>query len=491
MSGLFTVTRDLDAAFPARAAEEYGWNIVALLHATEIPVPGSLPMCIRLLVHAYTAASAGGNQALLSARGHRPPARPGVTAVRVTARGAERWVRGPSLDLSQRGGGRPRRRRARAGARSPRPLHRPGAPLPHLRDPAPAARADRPRRWTAPGGASASPRAPRAGAASMPPPTAWCMARATASPRWSSTATTAGWSCRSSRPGSRPCATAIVDALDERVPPRRDPAPATTPPCAGARAWTSRSSWRAARCRARSRSAKAAFATWPRPGTARRPAPSSISAPTACSPARWRRRAAGRSTASPTTAPSPSTWPDAPRSVLALDASPEALRRGAANAALNGLGNIEWREGDAFETLRAFARAQRAVRHHRPRPARRSPRTGARSPPRSAATARSTSARCAPGPRRDPAHRQLLVPCPPARVPHHARRGRRRQRAADPPAPDPWPGRGPSRGADHPRNQLSQGRGARRRSKGIDPRRDDDTIRREGGSSCSFDLSSR
>jgi chorismate mutase len=57
VSALFTVTRDLDAAFPARAAEEFGWNIVALLHATEIPVPGSLPRCIRLLVHAYTARS--------------------------------------------------------------------------------------------------------------------------------------------------------------------------------------------------------------------------------------------------------------------------------------------------------------------------------------------------------------------------------------------------------------------------------------------------
>ena len=57
VSGLFTVTKDLDAAFPARAAEEFGWNIVALLHATEIPVPGSLPKCIRLLVHAYTARS--------------------------------------------------------------------------------------------------------------------------------------------------------------------------------------------------------------------------------------------------------------------------------------------------------------------------------------------------------------------------------------------------------------------------------------------------
>src|SRR6185503_8925216 len=35
-----------------------------------------------------------GNQALLSARSHGSPARPRVTAVRVTARGAERWVRG-------------------------------------------------------------------------------------------------------------------------------------------------------------------------------------------------------------------------------------------------------------------------------------------------------------------------------------------------------------------------------------------------------------
>jgi 23S rRNA (cytosine1962-C5)-methyltransferase len=43
-------------------------------------------------------------------------------------------------------------------------------------------------------------------------------------------------------------------------------------------------------------------------------------------------------------------------SVLALDSSGEALARGATNAALNGLTNIEWREGDAFETLRTFAR---------------------------------------------------------------------------------------------------------------------------------------
>ncbi len=44
--------------------------------------------------------------------------------------------------------------------------------------------------------------------------------------------------------------------------------------------------------------------------------------------------------------------------VLALDASAKALARGAENAALNGFANIEWREADAFETLRAFERAR-------------------------------------------------------------------------------------------------------------------------------------
>ena len=44
--------------------------------------------------------------------------------------------------------------------------------------------------------------------------------------------------------------------------------------------------------------------------------------------------------------------------VTALDVSPEALNRGAANAALNGLDNIEWREGDAFETLRDMERSR-------------------------------------------------------------------------------------------------------------------------------------
>jgi 23S rRNA (cytosine1962-C5)-methyltransferase len=45
-------------------------------------------------------------------------------------------------------------------------------------------------------------------------------------------------------------------------------------------------------------------------------------------------------------------------SVLALDSSAEALDRARANAALNGRDNIELREADAFEALRAMARAR-------------------------------------------------------------------------------------------------------------------------------------
>jgi chorismate mutase len=48
---LFTATPDLTAAFPAQAARELGWQSTALLDAQEIPVPGSLVRCIRVLIH--------------------------------------------------------------------------------------------------------------------------------------------------------------------------------------------------------------------------------------------------------------------------------------------------------------------------------------------------------------------------------------------------------------------------------------------------------
>ena len=50
-SAFFTVTSDLTAAFPARAAREMGWQHVALLDAQEIPVPDSLSRCVRVLIH--------------------------------------------------------------------------------------------------------------------------------------------------------------------------------------------------------------------------------------------------------------------------------------------------------------------------------------------------------------------------------------------------------------------------------------------------------
>jgi chorismate mutase len=53
ISCIFTVTEDLDAAFPAQAARELGLTTVPLLCAREIPVPGSAPRIVRLLLHYY------------------------------------------------------------------------------------------------------------------------------------------------------------------------------------------------------------------------------------------------------------------------------------------------------------------------------------------------------------------------------------------------------------------------------------------------------
>jgi chorismate mutase len=51
----FTVTPDLRSVHPALAARELGWGDVPLLCAQEIPVPGSLPLTIRILIHWNTA----------------------------------------------------------------------------------------------------------------------------------------------------------------------------------------------------------------------------------------------------------------------------------------------------------------------------------------------------------------------------------------------------------------------------------------------------
>jgi len=55
----FSVTKDLNAAFPAVAARQLGWTSVALMCTNEMDVPGSLEKCIRVLMHVNTDKNSG------------------------------------------------------------------------------------------------------------------------------------------------------------------------------------------------------------------------------------------------------------------------------------------------------------------------------------------------------------------------------------------------------------------------------------------------
>lgn len=58
ISVTFSVTRDLDAIFPAAIARPRpGWDNVAMLDVQQMHVEGSLVRCIRFLIHAYLPAS--------------------------------------------------------------------------------------------------------------------------------------------------------------------------------------------------------------------------------------------------------------------------------------------------------------------------------------------------------------------------------------------------------------------------------------------------
>jgi chorismate mutase len=52
ISAQFTVTPDVKSLFPAKAAREAGWSSVPMLCTLEIDVPGALPRCIRVMLHA-------------------------------------------------------------------------------------------------------------------------------------------------------------------------------------------------------------------------------------------------------------------------------------------------------------------------------------------------------------------------------------------------------------------------------------------------------
>jgi chorismate mutase len=55
VSCMFTTTDDLDAEFPAAAARRIGLDAVPLMCSREIPVPGSMPRVIRVMLHFYAA----------------------------------------------------------------------------------------------------------------------------------------------------------------------------------------------------------------------------------------------------------------------------------------------------------------------------------------------------------------------------------------------------------------------------------------------------
>jgi chorismate mutase len=60
VSVIFTATKDLDAVFPAAIARRNrpDWSNVALMDVQQMHVEGSLPRCIRFLIHANLPADA-------------------------------------------------------------------------------------------------------------------------------------------------------------------------------------------------------------------------------------------------------------------------------------------------------------------------------------------------------------------------------------------------------------------------------------------------
>lgn len=80
-SVIFSTTSDLNAAFPALAARQFGWFDAALMCFHELDVPDSLKMCLRILIHWNTFKRASeirhvyikGAEKLRPERGDLPP----------------------------------------------------------------------------------------------------------------------------------------------------------------------------------------------------------------------------------------------------------------------------------------------------------------------------------------------------------------------------------------------------------------------------------
>jgi chorismate mutase len=54
-SVFISTTEDLNASFPARALRKFsGWTYVPVMCMRELPVPNSLKMCVRIMMHVNT-----------------------------------------------------------------------------------------------------------------------------------------------------------------------------------------------------------------------------------------------------------------------------------------------------------------------------------------------------------------------------------------------------------------------------------------------------
>ena len=54
-SVFISTTKDINAAFPAKALRKFeGWTYVPVMCMQEMPVPNSLTMCVRIMMHVNT-----------------------------------------------------------------------------------------------------------------------------------------------------------------------------------------------------------------------------------------------------------------------------------------------------------------------------------------------------------------------------------------------------------------------------------------------------
>jgi chorismate mutase len=53
VSMIFTATGDVTSEFPAAAARRIGISDIPLLCARELDIAGAVPLCVRVLIHAY------------------------------------------------------------------------------------------------------------------------------------------------------------------------------------------------------------------------------------------------------------------------------------------------------------------------------------------------------------------------------------------------------------------------------------------------------